>query len=138
MRIEPPPSPPSAIGPIPQATATTAPPLDPPGVLVGSHGLRVMPVSGESVTPVQPNSDVVVLPKKTTPASRSRATGGPSWSTGSGEVVREPRKGQPFAALVSLAGTGTPSSAPIGAPAIQRAFDALAIARPISASTRWK
>src|SRR5260221_693047 len=90
MRIEPPPSPPSAIGPIPQATATTAPPLDPPGVFVLSHGLRVIPVSGESVTPFQPNSGVVVLPKKTAPASRSRATDGPSYSTGRGEVVFEP------------------------------------------------
>src|SRR5260221_7952714 len=98
MGIGPPPSPASAIGPMPQATATTAPPLDPPGVLLGSHGLRVMPVSGESVMPFQPNSGVVVLPKKTAPASRSRATGGPSLSTGSGEVVTEPmRNGQPFA-----------------------------------------
>src|SRR5260370_14171695 len=103
MRIDPPPSPPSATGPIPQATATTAPPLEPPGVFVLSHGLRVIPVSGESVTPFQPNSGVVVLPKKTAPASRSRATGGPASSTASGEVVREPlRNAQPVAALVFL------------------------------------
>src|SRR5260370_35031457 len=84
MRIDPPPSPPSATGPIPQATATTAPPLEPPGVFVLSHGLRVIPVSGESVTPFQPNSGVVVLPKKTAPASRSRATGGAADCAGAG------------------------------------------------------
>src|SRR6187200_2479659 len=62
MRIEPPPSVPTASGPMPDATAAAAPPEDPPGVFAGFHGLRVMPVSGLSVTPFQPNSGVVVLP----------------------------------------------------------------------------
>src|SRR5260370_9269041 len=103
MRIDPPPSPPSATGPIPQATATTAPPLEPPGVFVLSHGLRVIPVSGESVTPFQPNSGVVVLPKKTAPASRSRATGGPAETSGGGGGGVEPfRKGHPPAQCLSF------------------------------------
>ena len=38
IRIEPPPSPPSASGPAPPATATAAPPDEPPGVRVGSCG----------------------------------------------------------------------------------------------------
>ncbi len=50
MRIEPPPSVPSARGPIPLATAAAAPPLEPPGVRVVSHGLRVTPKSGFSVS----------------------------------------------------------------------------------------
>ena len=37
---------------------------------LGSHGLRVMPVIGELVSPLQPNSGVVVLPRSTAPASR--------------------------------------------------------------------
>ena len=41
-----------------------------------SHGFRVTPVSGLSVTPFQPNSGVVVLPRNTAPCSRMRATGG--------------------------------------------------------------
>src|SRR5689334_24245793 len=61
MRIEPPPSVPIASGPMPEATAAAAPPEEPPGVIFGFHGLRVMPVSGPSVTPFQPNSGVVVL-----------------------------------------------------------------------------
>ena len=43
MRIDPPPSLPWASGNMPAATAAAAPPLDPPGVRVGSHGLRVIP-----------------------------------------------------------------------------------------------
>src|SRR2546422_519435 len=50
MRIEPPPSVPSASGPQPLATPTAAPPLEPPGVSAGFHGLRVTPKSGFSVT----------------------------------------------------------------------------------------
>src|SRR5690348_2136328 len=38
MRIEPPPSLPSAIAPIPAAIAAAAPPLDPPAVCAGFHG----------------------------------------------------------------------------------------------------
>ena len=34
---------PSSRGVIPVATATAAPPLEPPDVLVGSHGLFVVP-----------------------------------------------------------------------------------------------
>src|SRR6202161_4471416 len=76
FRIEPAPSGPSASGPMPDATAAAAPPLDPPVVRAGSHGLRVTPVSGLSVTPFQPNSGVVVFPSSTAPCSRSRATAG--------------------------------------------------------------
>src|SRR4051794_25968729 len=60
MRIEPPPSVPTASAPMPAATAAAAPPEEPPGVLSIFQGLRVMPVSGLSVTPFQPNSGVVV------------------------------------------------------------------------------
>ena len=55
MRMDPPPSVPIVSGPRPAATAAAPPPDDPPGVFVGPHGLRVMPVSGLSVTPFHPN-----------------------------------------------------------------------------------
>src|SRR3954462_11495886 len=104
MRIEPPPSVPTASGPRPQAPATAAPPEEPPGVLCGFHGLRVMPVSGLSVTPFQPNSGVVFLPINTAPLSRSRATDGASSSHGpAGSTVFEPRSvGHPLVSRMSL------------------------------------
>jgi hypothetical protein len=43
MRVDPAPSLPSPMGPMPAATAAAAPPLDPPGVRSGFHGLRVTP-----------------------------------------------------------------------------------------------
>src|SRR5690349_6747319 len=43
LRSEPPRSLPSANGRRPAASAAPAPPLDPPAVLVGSYGLRVVP-----------------------------------------------------------------------------------------------
>src|SRR5699024_9387068 len=65
MRTLPPASVPTETGPIPAATAADAPPDDPPAVVRGSTGLRVMPVSGESVTPFHAISGVVFLPTKT-------------------------------------------------------------------------
>jgi hypothetical protein len=49
IRIEPPPSVPSDSAPIPAATAAAEPPLEPPGVRLGSQGLRVGPKSALSV-----------------------------------------------------------------------------------------
>jgi hypothetical protein len=49
IRIDPPPSAPSAIGTIPAATAAAEPPLEPPTVRSGLKGLRVMPVAIDSV-----------------------------------------------------------------------------------------
>ena len=43
MRTDPAPSVPTLSGPSPAATAAAVPPDEPPGVFVGSHGLRVMP-----------------------------------------------------------------------------------------------
>ena len=82
MRTDPAPSVPTLRGPSPAATAAAVPPDDPPGVFDVSHGLRVMPVSNELVSPLQPNSGVVVLPTNTAPASRSRAVTGASTSHG--------------------------------------------------------
>ena len=118
MRIEPAPSLPSASGTRPAASAAALPPLEPPGVVSGSHGLRVIPYSGLSVTPFQPNSGDVVWTGSTAPLRRSAATAEPSSSHGpAGSIAREPRRvGQPRAGYASLTATGTPSSAPIGAP----------------------
>ncbi len=82
IRIEPPPSVPTASGPSPAASAAAAPPLLPPGLRSRFHGFRVMPVSGLSVTNLWPSSGVVVFPRITAPCSRRRATAGASSSHG--------------------------------------------------------
>src|SRR5687768_14489132 len=139
MRIEPPPSVPTASGAMPAATAAAAPPEEPPGVLAVFQGLRVMPVSGLSQTPFQPNSGVVVLPTSTAPCSRRRAVAGASSFHGPlASTAREPRSvGQPRVRMMSLIDTGTPSSSPFGWPEDQRASEAFASAR-ISGFTKLK
>ena len=64
------------MGAIPAATATPAPLEDPPGVRSGSHGLRGMPRASLSVKGTAPNSEVVVFPSSTNPASTNRCTTG--------------------------------------------------------------
>ena len=63
MRIEPPPSVPSANGVMPGRDAGAGAELRSRRVVLSRfHGLRVMPVSGLSLEALQPNSVVVVLP----------------------------------------------------------------------------
>ena len=140
MRTDPAPSVPTLSGPHPAATAAAVPPDEPPAVRVGSQGLRVIPVSAEFVSPLQPNSGVVVLPMSTAPASRRRAVAGASTSHGwSGSTVRLPRRvGHPRVRMRSLIDTGTPSSGPIGSPRDHRASLAVAAAIASSAATRQK
>ena len=128
MRIDPPPSVPSASGASRAAKAAPEPPEDPPGVFLKFHGLRVTPVSGESVVPFHPNSGVVVLPMRIAPASRNLATAGASSGHGSvASIVSEPRRvGQPRVNNKSLIATGTPSSGDKGALCIQRFSDSCA------------
>ena len=137
MRTLPAPSVPMPIGPMPAATAAAAPPEEPPGVLARFQGLRVRPVSGELVSPLQPNSGVVVLPSSTAPASRSLAVTGASTSQGwAGSTVRLPRRvGQPRVRIRSLIDTGTPSRAPQGAPEVHRSALARAAASASSCAT---
>ena len=65
---------PSAIGSMPQASATAAPPLLPPQVLVVSYGFSVAPNTGLNVCDPAPNSGVLVLPTRIAPARRIRST----------------------------------------------------------------
>src|SRR5437763_15369982 len=73
-RIEPPVSEPSAAGAIRAATAAADPPLEPPGVRSGAHGLRVGPNAEFSVDEPIANSSQLVFPMTTAPAASSRAT----------------------------------------------------------------
>ncbi len=121
------------------ATATAAPPEEPPGVSAGFQGLRVTPVSGLSFTPFQPRSGMVVRAKMSMPASRSRAMWGWSSASITGSRVRLPaRFGRSFAPWFSLIASGTPSSGPRASPFIQRASDSRAAAIAPSGRIRLK
>lgn len=80
---------------------------------------------------------MVVLPSRTAPASRSRATLGASSSQGPASSMSQlPRSvGQPRVHSASLIDVGTPSAGPSGCPACHLASDALAAASAPSAST---
>src|SRR5207244_6485362 len=90
MRIEPPPSVACAIGSIPQATAAAAPPLEPPALNSRFHGLRVGPNSFGSTEVERPNSEVLVLPRMTSPARFMRATISLSWSATASRKKAQP------------------------------------------------
>ena len=89
------------------------------------QGLRVIPVSGEWQTPIQPYSGSVVLPSTMAPCSRRRATAGASAAAaGAALVVSEPlRDGRPLTSILSLTVAGRPSSRPCGSPLAQRACE---------------
>src|SRR4030088_2931437 len=116
IRMEPPPSLPTARAPIPAARAAAAPALLPPEVCSNDQGFLVIPVSGLSPIAFHPNSGVVVLPSMTAPCSRRRAVAGESSLQGpSAEISRDPlRVGQPFVRTTSLMVAVTPSTSPIG------------------------
>ena len=69
FRMDPLPSEPWAAGTMPAATAAADPPLEPPALRLGSHGLRVIPVNLHSVDADHPNSGVVVRPRIFRPAA---------------------------------------------------------------------
>jgi hypothetical protein len=99
---------------MPAETAALEPPLEPPGVLAGSHGLRVTPSAGLAVYAQVPNSGAAVLPMGMAPAARSRATWMASRSTGGRPAnQREPRVvGMPAQSSRSFTPKGTPASGP--------------------------
>jgi len=70
----PPVSLPSETVAMPAATAAALPPLDPPGTLEVSCGLRVGPNAEFSVLEPMANSSRLVLPTTTASASTSRRT----------------------------------------------------------------
>ena len=74
QRIEPPVSVPGASATMPAATAAPEPPLDPPGMRVGSCGLRQEPNQGLSQVTPHASSWVFSLAMQTAPAAVDRAT----------------------------------------------------------------
>ena len=78
LRSDPPRSLPRPSGVIPVARAAASPPLEPPAMRSGSHGLRVRPCNAESVCTRSPKSGRFVRPNGIAPAARSRSTWGAS------------------------------------------------------------
>src|SRR6185295_7207803 len=109
-RIDPAMSLPNSSAVRPAASAAADPPDDPPVLRVVSHGLLVVPKIGLNVCQSPASFGVLVLPKITAPASRSRRTASASrsgtWSQASRpQVVR-----MPAVSYVSLIVIGTPCS----------------------------
>ena len=97
-----------------------------------------MPVSGLQLTPVQANSDVVVLPRAMAPASANRPTTGASTVSTLPFSAWEPRSvGIPAVWVRSLIVTGRPKSAPSSSPRISAASGAYRrLPRPLGAERR--
>ncbi len=140
MRIEPPPSAAWAMGAIPAATAAPAPLEDPPGVRPGSQGLREIPRASLSVNGTVPNSEVVVLPSRTKPASWNRRTTGSDAVAGVREAPADPCVvGQPATSTRSLIGSGTPwNGGRSSVEVVRTTASAAAAADRTSSSARWQ
>ena len=110
MRIEPMPSEPVAAAHSPAATAAALPPLDPPALRSVSHGLRVMPNAGPSVSQMIASSGMFVLPITTAPAARRRRTSSESWAAGSVNASVPQRVTSPVTSSTSFTAIGTPRS----------------------------
>ena len=111
MRSDPPPSEPSASGAMPDATAAAPPPVEPPGVRLRSHGLRVGRNAAPSVKGQIASSGICVLPMTMQPAARRRRTRSSSRAAGAEPVAAEPwRVGAPTTSTLSFTATGTPAS----------------------------
>src|SRR6185437_4054310 len=122
-------SPDVASGTIPAATAAAEPPLLPPGVWAGFHGLRVTPQARDMVAESMPNSDGAVFPIGTAPAARKRATCGESSVFGGDPLkISEPwLVGIPAQSSRSLTPKGTPARGPGSSPFLMRASISAAI-----------
>ena len=128
---------PSPIGLIPEAIADASPPLDPPAVTFGFHGLRVRPWSVESVWTRRPRSGRLVRANGIAPAARMRATVGESiGATASASAGTPCVVGVPARSMFSLTVHGTPCSGPSGDPSATARSAASAAARASSSSRR--
>src|SRR5436309_5491194 len=102
---------PCASAPIPTATAHAAPPLDPPGVSVGSHGFRVAPYKSLSVNHRNENAGTLLRPMITAPAVLRLATEAESSLASASLNATTPFVvGWPARSALILVVIGTPSS----------------------------
>src|SRR6266496_229574 len=101
---------------MPDATAAAEPPLDPLVERPVSHGLRTGPNSTGSQAGAIPNSGVLVLPRMTRPARRSRSTSSESKADTLPARKREPsvKRTPSISQARSLTRYGTPAKGPAG------------------------
>src|SRR5271166_2130617 len=122
MRMAPPPSLPCAKGTMPAATAAAEPPLDPPAVYDGFHGLRVGPCRIGSVVSIKPNSGALVRPAITMPACSIASMNGEFLSTSKPFWVilcafkREPLSTSPPLYYTRPGSSATPAPRPAARP----------------------
>src|SRR5207342_974129 len=98
-------------GTMPAATAIADPPLDPPVILVGSHGFRVGPHDDSRFVTPAASSCWLVFPITIAPSSRSRVTSAASRSAGSDAIAAQhPVVGYPRTSNRSLTAIDIPAS----------------------------
>ncbi len=111
-RIEPPPSLACASGSAREATSAAAPPLEPPGLCSGFHGLRVGPWLTGAVSRLKANSGVALRTSEASPAARKRSASVASRLATKPSSRRVPNpSGRPASESVSLAANGMSPSA---------------------------
>src|SRR5262245_26339457 len=109
--MEPPVSVPMPSGAWYAATAAAEPPDEPPGTRFRSHGLRDGPKAEFSVEDPIANSSMLVLPRITTPAARSRAVTVASYGGCQPARIFDPQVvGMSTVVNTSLSASGTPAS----------------------------
>src|SRR5919197_1412199 len=108
--MEPPVSVPIASGAMNAASDDDEPPPEPPGIRSRSQGLRDGPNAEFSVDEPIANSSMLVLPRITTPALRSRAVTVASYGGTQPSRIFEPHVvGTPSVVRTSLSAKGTPA-----------------------------
>ena len=137
LRSDPPMSLPNPSGDMPLASAEPSPPLEPPAVRPGCHGLCVTPCSDDSVVMRSPRSGRLVRPIGMAPAARARCTSGASEvETASARKATACVVGVPARSMFSFTVTGTPCSAPNESPAATALSAASAAASEASSQRR--
>src|SRR6266849_9669756 len=113
VRIDPPWSPPSAIGTSPAATSAALPPDEPPALCAGLCGLRITPLAQVWLAPEKQRSSQAALPAMVPPAARIRVTTVASSSGTYPSSSTEPFIiGTPETQILSLIATCLPLSSP--------------------------
>src|ERR1700744_2520070 len=104
---------PCATAPMPVATDTAAPPLEPPDVIAVLHGFSVRPYSGPSVNHLNENGGTLVRPLMIASARRRLATTALSAGATRCEYAGTPLVvASPNTSTFSLIVIGTPHSMP--------------------------
>src|SRR4051812_14069075 len=114
VRIDPPWSPPRAIGTSPAATRAALPPEEPPALWAGLCGLRITPNADVWLAPEKQRSSQAAFPAMVPPASRIRVTTVASNSGTSPSSTADPFIiGTPATQMLSLIATFFPLSSPV-------------------------